>query len=102
MDNERIEEILGQHYPTDMPEGMKERVLLRATSELRSRRGRSLGLRLAFAGVILLVAFASVSDHARQVRMAAGHPTTDGQTFAMIAEHRALAGRIGGFSGGAD
>jgi hypothetical protein len=92
MDSERIEQILQRHYPADMPDGMKERVLSKATTQLGpARRRPGFVLKLVFAAaLILLVALANVSDHARQVRLAGGHWQMEAGTFAVIAEQRRI------------
>jgi hypothetical protein len=94
MKPERIEDILSEHFMGCEPEGAKERILSRASAELRppKRRGFSIA-KWALAGTVAAtILLAQVSDHARQVRLAQGQcqsPASITRAGAVLAEqHR--------------
>jgi len=71
MDAERIEKILREHFPQDEPEGARERILTRASRELRPTRSRvAIFIRWAFVVVVAIIILANLSDGARQNRFA--------------------------------
>ncbi len=93
MDNERIEEMLRDSWQPLPPEGMRDRVLRRARREAPGvrRRFRLFALpwlRPALAALgVLIVLLTSVSDSARQSRLAQLENGPASETRALVAAH---------------
>ena len=71
MNDEQVEKVLKESWSASPPEGMRERVLRRASAEaLPARPGRIRVLKVACAALAIgIIVFGNISDSARQARM---------------------------------
>ena len=101
INDEQVEKLLKESWSAPPPEGMRERILRRASADALSARPRRIPvLKAAFAALAIgIIVFGNVSDAARQARIARvsgiSVPVSDSASMAMFLRQRSALQGIG-------